>query len=112
MNDSNDAHCGRWLPRFHPKNAHPLAHNNDANAPFEKNGVTHLFMQASFPGEAGWNGGIGLAHVASTDVAHWKVLPPALLPGRWGGPIGTTGQPAGNATGGAVLRDGAGTPKG
>jgi hypothetical protein len=25
----------------------PLAHNNDANAPFELNGTTHLFMQVS-----------------------------------------------------------------
>ena len=30
-----DAGCGRFLPIFHPKNTNPLAHNNDANAPFE-----------------------------------------------------------------------------
>jgi hypothetical protein len=27
---SDNAGCGRWFPRFHPKNAKPLAHNNDA----------------------------------------------------------------------------------
>ena len=27
---SNNGGCGRWFPRFHPKNAKPLAHNNDA----------------------------------------------------------------------------------
>ena len=34
ITDTDDAGCGRWFPRFHPKNALPLAHNNDANAPF------------------------------------------------------------------------------
>ena len=27
---TDDAGCGRFFPRFHPKNAKPLAHNNDA----------------------------------------------------------------------------------
>jgi hypothetical protein len=53
ITDSDNAGCGRWLPRFHPKNAKPLAHNNDANAPFELNSTTHLFMQANFPGVRG-----------------------------------------------------------
>ena len=56
ITSSDDAGCGRFFPRFHPKNAKPLAHNNDANAPFEYKGVSHLFMQASFPGVDGWNG--------------------------------------------------------
>ena len=55
ITDSDDAGCGRWFPRFHPKNAAPLAHNNDANAPFFYKGVYHIFMQANFPGVAGWN---------------------------------------------------------
>jgi sucrose-6-phosphate hydrolase SacC (GH32 family) len=101
ITDTNDAGCGRWLPRFHPKNALPLAHNNDANAPFEHAGIFHLFMQANFPGIAGWNGAIGLGHLASRDLARWKVgLPPALLPGKWKGPPGAVGQPAGEPLGG------------
>ena len=99
ITDTDNAGCGRWLPRFHPKNAVPLAHNNDANAPFEYNGVHHLFMQATFPGSPSYNGfGIGLAHLRSTDLAHWTVEKPALVPGAWGGPIGGVGRPAGNAT--------------
>lgn len=100
ITDTNNAGCGQWFPRFHPKNALPLSHNNDANAPFRFNGVYHVFMQANFPGVDGWNGAIGLGHLASVDMVHWKVMPPALLPGKWGGPVGTTGQPAGNTTGG------------
>ena len=46
ITDDNNAGCGRWFPRFHPKNALPLGHNNDANAPFYFNGVYHVFMQA------------------------------------------------------------------
>ena len=45
ITDTDDAGCGRWFPRFHPKNAAPLAHNNDANAPFFYKGVYHVFMQ-------------------------------------------------------------------
>ena len=100
ITDSDNAGCGRYFPRYHPKNAMPLAHNNDANAPFVYKGVYHIFMQATFPGVPGWNGAIGLAHLASRDLSSWKVLPAALLPGRWGGPPGPVGQPAGNATGG------------
>jgi hypothetical protein len=100
ITDSDNAGCGRYFPRFHPKNAMPLAHNNDANAPFFYEGVYHIFMQAMFPGVHEWNGAIGLAHLASRDLSSWKVLPAALLPGRWGGPPGAVGQPAGNATGG------------
>ena len=100
ITDSDDAGCGRWFPRFHPKNAAPLAHNNDANAPFYYNGVYHIFMQAMFPGVPGWNGAIGLGHLASRDLASWKELPPALVPGAWGGPPGRVGEPAGNTTGG------------
>ena len=96
---TDNAGCGRFLPRYHPKNA-PLAHNNDANAPFFFAGHYHLFMQADFPGVAGWNGAIGIAHLASPDGVKWKQLPSALLPGRWGGPPGTVGEPGGNATGG------------
>ena len=112
ITDTDDAGCGRFLPRFHPKNTQPLAHNNDANAPFEYKGTTHLFMQASFPGVPGWTeGAIGLGHVASRDFATWVEAGPALVPGTWGGPIGGVGQPAGNATGGyysgsATLVDG------
>ena len=58
-------------------------------------------MQANFPGIAGWNGAIGLGHLASRDLARWKVgLPPALLPGKWKGPPGAVGQPAGEPLGG------------
>lgn len=98
INDTFDAGCGRWFPRFHPKNANPLAHNNDANAPFELGGVAHLFMQATFPGVAYWPGALGLAHVASRDLATWVSVAPTLVPGAFGGPIGGVGQPAGNAT--------------
>jgi len=91
--DADEGGCGRWFPRFHPKNTGPvrcllvlllavvlvlvlaaavllvllllplllllllltplpvltlqLAHNNDANAPFEHRGVHHLFMQVN-----------------------------------------------------------------
>eukprot|EP00947_MAST-08B_sp_MAST-8B-sp1_P005955 g5955.t1 len=101
ITDTYDAGCGRWFPRFHPKNALPLAHNNDANAPFRYRGMYHLFMQADFPGTPGWNGAIGVGHLASRDLARWRVLPPALLPGRWPGrTIGGVGLPSGNATGG------------
>ena len=100
ITDTDDAGCGRWFPRYHPKNTAPLAHNNDANAPFELNGVHHLFMQAAFPGVPDWNGAIGLGHVASLDLATWIPVPPALVPGRWKGPIGGVGQPAGEAIGG------------
>ena len=109
---TNDAGCGHWFPRFHPKNSGPLAHNNDANAPFEYAGIHHLFMQANFPGVPDWTpGAIGLAHLASHDLATYVAAPPALVPGRWGGPIGGVGSPAGNATGGyysgsATLVDG------
>lgn len=41
-----------------------------------------------------------MAHLASRDLATWTVVPPALVPGRWGGPIGGVGHPTGNATGG------------
>ena len=99
ITDADNAGCGRNFPRFHPKNAKPLAHNNDANAPFEFEGTHHVFMQALFPGITGWTAGaIGLAHLASKDLATWVVAPPALVPGHWGGPVGTVGQPAGNAT--------------
>ena len=55
--------------------------------------------QATFPGLPQYNGyGIGLAHLTSTDLAHWRVGRPALVPGAWGGPIGGVGQPSGNAT--------------
>ena len=57
-------------------------------------------MQANFPGVTDWNSAIGLAHLTSPDLAHWRVGKPALLPGRWTGPIGTVGQPAGLAVGG------------
>lgn len=30
ITSTDDAGCGRFFPRFHPKNAKPLAHNNDA----------------------------------------------------------------------------------
>ena len=33
---TDNAGCGQWLPWYHLKNAVPLAHNNDANAPFEE----------------------------------------------------------------------------
>jgi hypothetical protein len=36
--------------------------------------------------------------IASRDLATWVVAPPALVPGRWGGPVGRVGEPAGNAT--------------
>ena len=99
ITDTNNAGCGRWFPRFHPKNARPLAHNNDANAPFEYAGIHHLFMQANFPGVRNWTvGAIGLGHLASRDLATWVVAPPALVPGHWGGDIGGVGKPAGNAT--------------
>lgn len=50
-------------------------------------------MQAYFPGIPGWTAGaIGLGHLTSKDLATWVVAPPALVPGRWGGPIGTVGQ--------------------
>ena len=57
-------------------------------------------------------GAIGLGHLASRDLATWKELPPALVPGVWGGLPGRAGQPAGNTTGGyysgsATLVDGA-----
>ena len=57
-------------------------------------------------------GAIGLGHLASRDLATWKELPPALVPGVWGGLPGRVGQPAGNTTGGyysgsATLVDGA-----
>jgi len=96
----DDAGCGRYFPRFHPKNAKPLAHNNDANAPFEFGGVHHLFMQAIFPGVPGYigSGSVGLGHLASRDTATWTVIAPALVPGRYGGRMGRVGEPAGNAT--------------
>lgn len=108
---TSDGGCGRWFPRFHPKNAQPLAHNNDANAPFEYSGIHHLFMQANFPGVADCNGALGLGHLTSPDLAHWRVAKPALVPGHWTGPIGKVGQPSGNAVGGyysgsATLVDG------
>ena len=28
---TNNAGCGSWFPRFHPKNSNPLAHNNGAS---------------------------------------------------------------------------------
>jgi hypothetical protein len=56
ITSTDDAGCGRFFPRYHPKNAKPLAHNNDANAPFEYKGMAHLFMQANFPGVEKWNG--------------------------------------------------------
>jgi hypothetical protein len=81
-----------------------LAHNNDANAPFEYQGIHHVFMQANFPGVSDWTAGaIGLAHLASHDLATYVAAPPAMVPGRWGGPIGGVGHPAGNATGGCEL---------
>jgi hypothetical protein len=101
ITDTNNAGCGRWFPRFHPQNAQPLAHNNDANAPFYFNGVYHVFMQAMLPDVVGWNGAIGIAHLASVHLVSWKVLPPALVPGRWGGDgPGKVGERGGNATGG------------
>ena len=102
ITDNNDGGCGRFFPRFHPKNALPLAHNNDPNAPFQHRGIYHLFMQANLHGWPGYNGAIGIGHLASEDLATWKVLPPALVPGRWGGTPGTVGQPGGNATGGSI----------
>jgi hypothetical protein len=75
ITDSDDAGCGQYFPRYHPKNAMPLAHNNDANAPFEFGGVSHLFMQAYFPGVAGWTvGAIGLGHLASRWVSLYWLL--------------------------------------
>ena len=96
---ADDAGCGRYFPRFHPKNARPLAHNNDANAPFEYGGVHHLFMQATFPGVPGYvgSGSVGLGHLASRDAVTWTVVAPALVPGRYGGPVGRVGEPAGNS---------------
>jgi hypothetical protein len=32
ISDTDDAGCGKWFPKFHPKNTAPLAHNNDACA--------------------------------------------------------------------------------
>ena len=98
INETFDAGCGRWFPRFHPKNSNPLAHSSYANAPFELNGVAHLFMEATFPGMASWAGALGLAHVASRDLATWISIAPALVPGAFGGPIGGVGQPTGNVT--------------
>ena len=100
ITDTDDAGCGKLFPRFHPKNTAPLAHNNDANAPFFFRGKYHIFMQADFPGVQDWNGAIGIAHLSSPDGATWTALPPAMLPGRWGGPPSTVGNPGGNATGG------------
>ena len=57
-------------------------------------------QQASLPGVADYNSAIGIGHLASRDLATWKVLPPALVPGRWGGPQGKVGEPGGEATGG------------
>ena len=57
----------------------PLVHNNDANAPFEYRGVHHLFMQANFNATIEhWNGGIGLGHLTSPDLAHWHVQAPPV----------------------------------
>ena len=75
ITDDDDAGCGRWFPRFHPKNALPLAHNNDANAPFFYNGVHHLFMQATFPGVPGWNVRHPLAAPQRAQ-RHARVTPP------------------------------------
>jgi hypothetical protein len=86
-----------------------------ASAPFEFRGAHHLFMQANFPGVQGYTtGASGLGHLVSRDLATWVVAPPALVPGRWGGPVGGVGQPAGNATegyysGSATIVDG--TPR-
>ena len=82
ITDNSDGGCGKWFPRFHPKNTRPLAHNNDANAPFEYNGMHHLMMQASLPGVSEYNGAIGLGHIASPDLATWIPVQPALVPGR------------------------------
>ena len=100
ITDDDPAGCGPLFPRSHPKNAFPLAHNNDVNGPFFFRGFYHLFMQADFTWVAGWNGAIGLAHLASKDGVRWEELPLALLPRRCGGPPSAVGQPGGNATAG------------
>ena len=91
----------RFIPIFHPlpelrmtaigKHAGGLATDqaNDANAVFEHAGVYHLMFQTDCTKDDAQSGGIcvggkvgghAFSHLVSTDGAHWRRLPDALIP--------------------------------
>lgn len=60
--------------------------SNDINGPIYYNGQYHLFWQA-FPFGLSWNTGFMYwGHAVSTDLVHWKELPPAMMLDSLGSP--------------------------
>ena len=85
----------RHRPAYHFM---PPAHwMNEPHGPVEVDGVHHLFYQANRKGPF-W-GGIEWGHAVSSDLVHWRHLPPALTPAA------TATAPDGVWSGSSVLDD-------
>jgi sucrose-6-phosphate hydrolase SacC (GH32 family) len=70
------ARADRHRPAYHLM---PPAHwMNEPHGPIEVDGLHHVFYQANRKGPF-W-GGIEWGHAVSTDLVHWRHLPPALTP--------------------------------
>lgn len=66
----------RYRPGFHF--AAPGHWMNEANAPIQVGGKYHLFYQHNQHGPCWHN--ISRGHAVSTDMVHWRDLPPAMVP--------------------------------